>query len=226
VEHYVARVPSLAVAFDFGAQAGGDQLRGGGGPVCGHGVPEDRDEALFAGDAKGRWAACAERWTEVADLRAGDRFELGCGAGELFLDASLAGEGQIGVGPGVIADEVARLVHLADERALGLCVFADHEEGGADVVAGEDFEELGGPAGIGSVVEGERKFVWPWGRNQGAAKELGGGPKGCVGASTVGEAGGGQADAGIDYSGNYFHAAKASCPIIRHAALHSQRGNV
>ncbi len=70
--------------------------------------------------------------------------------------------GEPGVGHGVVADEVACGGDLADEGGALADEVADEEEGGADVVAGEDFEELRGGGGVGAVVVGEGDFVGLW----------------------------------------------------------------
>ena len=106
---------------------------------------------------------------------------------KLFSGFALVGEGEVGVVPGVVADEVPGLVDLLDQRALGGGVFAEQEKGGADVVLGEDFEELGGPLGVGAVVEGEGEFVGLARGDEGGAEELGGWPEGGVGVSAAGE---------------------------------------
>ncbi len=54
---------------------------------------------------------------------------------------------------------------LADE-------VSDHEEGGADVVAGEKFEERIGGNVVGAVVVGERYFVGVAAGDDGVAEEL------------------------------------------------------
>ena len=113
---------------------------------------------------------------------------------------------------------------LLDQRALGGGVFAEQEKGGADVVLGEDFEELGGPLGVGAVVEGEGEFVGLARGDEGGAEELGGWPEGGVGVSAAGETDGGSADCTVENCLGKFHRARDSCLIIRHGALHSQCG--
>ena len=60
---------------------------------------------------------------------------------------------------GVVADQVSCGDNLLDERRLGLGVAADQKKGGADVAAGQKFEQARRPVGIGAVVEGKRQLA-------------------------------------------------------------------
>ena len=112
--------------------------------------------------------------------------------GELFADAGFGLPGEPGVGHGVVADEVAgggdgsRTMwgRWTDEAA-------DDEEGGADVVAGEDFEEALGGDVVGAVVVGEGDFVGVGRGDEGFAEELGLSGEGGVGERARGRDDGG-----------------------------------
>ena len=85
------------------------------------------------------------------------------------------------MGHGVVADEVAgcgdgsgKVGTLADEAT-------DEEEGGVDLVAGEDFEEAFGGGGVGTVVVGEGDLVGIGARSEDFAEDLGVRPEGGVG---------------------------------------------
>lgn len=119
--------------------------------------------------------------TEVADGCTQGVFEGCVAAGEFFADAGGGLPGQPGVGHGVVADEVAgcgdgsgKVGTLADEAT-------DEEEGGADLVAGEDFEEAFGGGGVGTVVVGEGDLVGIGARSEDFAEDLGVRPEGGVG---------------------------------------------
>ena len=81
------------------------------------------------------------------------------GARKLDLDAAGGAIGEIGMAPGVVADEVTGGNDLADEGRLGLGAAADHEEDGVDIAAGQDFEKTRSPSGVGAVVEGKRQLA-------------------------------------------------------------------
>ncbi len=51
--------------------------------------------------------------------------------------------------PGVIADEMAGVGDSAGEFSFLFRKFADHEEGGAHIVLGEDVEKARRPSGLG-----------------------------------------------------------------------------
>src|SRR6266851_7786302 len=77
------------------------------------------------------------------------------------------------MGSGVIADEVAGGGYLADELGALADEAADEEEGGVDLVAGEDFEEALGGFVVGAVVVGEGDFVGLRRGDESGAEELG-----------------------------------------------------
>ena len=82
------------------------------------------------------------------------------------------GEGQVGMAPGVIADQVPGGQDAPDQRRLGLGKAAHKKEGGTDVVAGQRVEQAGRPGGVGAVVEGERQLAGAARGNQRRAKQL------------------------------------------------------
>ena len=133
-------------------------------PVFRDDVPLDRREAERAGDAKNGGAARSVGCAEVADGDAEGVFEDGVAAGELLADAGGGLPGEPGVGHGVVADEVSGCGDGAGDLRALTDVAADEEEGGAYVVAGEDFEKALGDDVVGAVIVGEGDFVWDRGR--------------------------------------------------------------
>ncbi len=197
VEDDVGGEAALLIADDAGGEAQGDALGRGLAPVVGDGVPEDRFHAEIACGAQHVGTARAEGRTEVADGLACDLREGVLSGAELFTNFGGGGESEVGVGPGVVADEVAALLDAANEIGDDLGVAADEEEGCADAVLGEVVEELRGPGGVGSVVEGKGEIAGALGSAERGAEEGGRRPHGGVGVSAEGEAGGGKrAEAG------------------------------
>ena len=208
VEDNVAGDAAGVIALDERGQSRGDVIDVGGLPVGCHCVPGDRGEAEGSGGAQRVGSARAEGGSKEANRLAEDGFELVLGAGEFFEGLAVAGEGKVGMAPAMVGDGVAGLVHLADESGLECGVFADEEEGGAGVVAGENLEQLRGPAGIGAVVEGEGDLVGACRRLEGAAVELRGGPVGGKerAAGEQGYCAGGEGELGHDV--DRFHPMK------------------
>jgi len=94
------------------------------------------------------------------------------------------------MGEGVIADEVSGGADAAGEVAAVADETSDEEEGGADVVAGEDVEQLFGAGVVGTVVVGEGVFDGVAAGEECSAEDLRGGPDGGVVVASNGEAGG------------------------------------
>ena len=98
------------------------------------------------------------------------------GSGEFVQDSMGRGERQVGMAPGVIADDVAGIDDGAGNRGLLGGETAHEKEGCANAVTREDFEETRRPGGIGAVVEGEGQFAGARGRNERSAEDLRGRP--------------------------------------------------
>lgn len=188
VEHDIGGPSFALVPVNFLDQLSGDVIGGGIDPVAGHGVPGDRRHAEFAGGAERVGAARAIGRTEEVHGLAGDLSECVAGARELFADAGGCGAGEVGMGPRVIADEVAGFGNAADERWLGMSEAAHHEEGGVGVVRGEDVEEAWRPCGVGPVVEGKGEFAGAGWGDEGGAEDLRAGDHRGVGVSADGQA--------------------------------------
>ena len=170
-----------------------DDVGGDGLPVLTYDVPLDRGEAEFAGCAEDIGAAGSVGRPEVVDGGAEGVLNCGVGVGEFWPDAGCGLPGQPGVVHGVVADEVAGGGDgsgdgwaLADEAA-------DHEEGGADLMLREDFEEALGGDVVGAVVVGEGDLVGIGAGDEDFSEELGLGGEGRVGCGRCGggEQGGG-----------------------------------
>jgi hypothetical protein len=67
--------------------------------------------------------------------------QLGIGAEELLASALCAGQGQLRMAPGVVADEMAGLVNLHHQGPLGGGVLAQQEERCVNLVPGQRFQE-------------------------------------------------------------------------------------
>lgn len=160
-------------------------------PVQGRYVPLNRGEAEGASGAKDVGAAGSVRGAEEADRDAQSVFEGAVAGGELFADAGCGLPGEPGVGHGVVPDKVSGSGYGAGEIGPLAYEAADHEESGADVVAGQDFEEALGDAGVGAVVVGQGDLVGAGASNEDFAEELGLGPEGGVGPGSGEESGGG-----------------------------------
>ena len=199
---------------DFGLQAEGDGVGGGIFPVGGHGIPEDRSEAEAAGDAEGGGAARAIRRTEEARGRAGDFGDGLIGAGELVFDGGGGGQGEVEMGPGMVADGMAGGGDLADEAGISLGAAANEEECGADIAAGEKLEEARGPGGVGAVVEGEGELAGARRGDERGAEELRGGPAGGVGEAAGSQTEPGRcAEASVEFHGDRGNHCAFQCAI-------------
>ncbi len=134
-------------------------------------------------------AARAKRRAEVTDGLAGNLRQNVARTCEFVEHVGGSATGEIGVRPGMIADEVAGIRDAM--RQLWFCSseFSDHEEGGAHVVFGKDVEKTRRPCGVGAIVEGESELAGEaWG-NEGAAEDLRGWPAGGVGKTADAEPG-------------------------------------
>ena len=169
-----------------------DRFCADGQPVFCDDVPLDRSEAERAGDAEDGGSARSVGCAEVADGDAEGVFEDGVAAGELLADAGGGLPGEPGVGHGVVADEVSGCGDGADDLRALTDVAADEEEGGADVVAGEDVEKALGDDVVGAVVVGEGDFVGIAAGDEDFAEDLGLRGESGVGAATGEEAGSGE----------------------------------
>ncbi len=87
---------------------------------------------------------------------------------------------------GVVADEVAGGGYGSGDGGALADEAADHEEGGADVVLREDFEEALGGEVVGAVVEGEGDLGGVGAGDEDFAEELGLGGEGRVGCGRGG----------------------------------------
>ena len=87
---------------------------------------------------------------------------------------------------GVVADGVAGEMDGAGELRPQADEAANHEEGGANVEAGEHVEQMRGGGVVGTVVEGEQNVVGVPRSDQGAAKELRARAEGGVGGERSG----------------------------------------
>ena len=174
------------VVGDAVLEVGEDFFGGDGVPVEGGDVPLDWGEAEVAGGAEDVWATGSVGGAEETYGGAKGVFEEGVGVGELGTDAGGGLPCEPGVGHGVVADEMSGDGYGAGELGALTDEAADHEEGGAYVVAGKDFEEALGGGGVGAVVVGEGDLLWAGRGDEGGAEELRAGREGGVGEGSGG----------------------------------------
>jgi hypothetical protein len=192
VEQEVGAAAAALVASDAAFKTGGDAGGGDvGTPVEAHGIPKHGGETQVAGGAKNIRAASAMRRAKKVDWRAKDVLECGIAAGELFADSARALDCEPGMGDGVVADEVARSVDLADEVRSPADMATNEEEGRAQAMPGEEIEQAAGPGVVGSVIVRQRKLGTVAAGDKSAAEELRLRIHGRVGAASGGEAGSG-----------------------------------
>src|ERR1019366_2587397 len=86
--------------------------------------------------------------------------------------ATPGGEREIGVAPGMVADEMAAFNDAAHQRFLAVGVLAHEKECGVNAATGKYVEDVWRPRRVGAVVECKCEFSWPWRSNQGAAEDL------------------------------------------------------
>jgi hypothetical protein len=211
VEEEVGGAVASLIASDAAGDAGGY----GGGvyglPVLYEEVPLDGGEAQLTGDAEDGGAACPVGGTEVVDGGAEGVFEGFVAGGELFADAGFGLPGEPGVGHGVVADEVAGGGYGSGDVGTLKDVAADHEEGGAGVVAGEKLEEALGGVVVGAVVVGEGYFVGVGRGYEDLAEELGLSGEGGVDAGPCSGCGGEEGCRGD--GGSVWHGDPSSLPL-------------
>src|SRR5580700_5096399 len=76
------------------------------------------------------------------------------------------------MGHGVVADNVSGLVDGANDVGPLADEAPDHEEAGAELMLGEDFEQLVGTGIVGAIVEGERDLIGIAVGNESGTEEL------------------------------------------------------
>lgn len=135
-------------------------------PIEAEARPGDDAQASRTDNGKELRAAKTVWWTHQAhrarrDKRSGTGFksiEHGTAAALQFVGDRFAAEpDQIGVGIGVIGDDMAAGGDFADQFRALAGETADHEECGADTVAIKEIEEAWRNRGIGAVVESQRQ---------------------------------------------------------------------
>jgi hypothetical protein len=186
VEKDVGRGGVAACAGEASGDVGDDGFGGDGAPVVTHGVPLDDLEAEFFGGAEDCGAAGSVGRAEIVDGSADGVFEGLVAGAKLFADDAGGLEAEPGVGLGVVANQMTSRVDTADDLGTLAHEAADHEEGGAGVVLGEEVEEGVGGDVVGAVVVGEGCFVGVGAGDDGVAEELGAGAEGGVGESEAG----------------------------------------
>ena len=154
VENDVAGVTAALIAVDFPDQVLRNLVGGRFLPILRHCIPRNRDQSELASKFQNIGPPRSERRAEVANRFARDLREQIVGAGEFVENVGLPRARKIGMAPGVVADQMSGIGDAACEFRLGLGEFADHEEGRAHVVLGENVEQPRRPRRVGAVVEG------------------------------------------------------------------------
>ena len=194
VEDDVGGEALLAIFSNAALEAFEEDVGGGGEPVFDDDVPLNGGHTEVAGGAQDVGPAGSVGWAEEADGGAEGVFESGVTVGELLADAGVRLPGEPGVVLRMVADDVASGGDGAGDLRTLADVAADHEEGGADLVAGEDFEEAFGGEVVGAVVVGEGDLFGAAGGDEDGAEDLGLGLEGGIRSCTCGcggEEGGG-----------------------------------
>ena len=117
-------------------------------------------------------------------------------AGELGADTFFGLEMQPGVSHGVIANAMSGGGNGSGQVGLAADIFTDEEEGGANIVTGQEIEKGWRGERVGAVIEGEGEFLWAARGYEDGAVELGGGVEGGVGGGSRGQGGGGKGRGG------------------------------
>ncbi len=99
------------------------------------------------------------------------------------MDMRPGSEGEVGVVPRVVADEVAGSDDAAHEIGCGVGVAAEKEERDADIVGGEQFEQTRRPDGVGAVIKSEGQLIGFRRGDEGGAKKARAGAERGVGAA-------------------------------------------
>lgn len=173
---------------EIGLSVGGDGLHAvnepGGGldaPVTGDQGPGDIGQAVAVKNFTQPGAAKTKGRTKPTRFGPEDLLDSRGAAEQFFARFVGSAEKEIGMGVGVIADDVAtrggflhKIGALADE-------FADEEESGAGVVLGEEIKEFRCDGRIRAVVEGEGQLIGGSGVRKGGTEKLGAGIYGAIG---------------------------------------------
>jgi len=93
--------------------------------------------------------------------------------------------------------QMTGLEYGAGQVGTNADIIANQKEDGADLMLGQEAEQLQGVRIIGAVIEGERDLVRIKAGNQGPAEELGGRIQSCIGIPT-------DREPGHQTSGNQF----------------------
>jgi len=165
----------------------GNRFGGWIAPIGGHNIPEDGYHAEVACGLEHDGPPCAEWRAKESEGLASDLLERAASANEFLFNAAGQRKSEIGMAPGVVADEMAGGNDAADKRRLRAGMAANEEECGVNAVVGQDIEQTGCPGRIGSIVEGEGEFAWKTGRNEGFAEDPRGRPESSVSAAAGGK---------------------------------------
>lgn len=128
-------------------------------PVGGYGIPHHGHHPQHPGGVEDMRPAPAKWRPEVADRDTRNVLQRFAGPLQFLSHAKGRGEREVGMAPGMVADEVAGGSDAAHQIRLGLSVTANEEEGGAHIVGGQDVEQARGPGGIGAIVKGEGQLA-------------------------------------------------------------------
>ena len=133
--------------------------------------------------------SCAVWWTKVLHRLAQRIFDGGVAARQFFTHSFRGLKQKHGMSRGMVADKVTGGVNSADNLRTLADETADQKKSGADVVHGEDVQQLKCIWVVGAVIIGEREFVRVTTANDGVAENLRSGPHGGIGVSARGKRG-------------------------------------
>src|SRR5271163_3610161 len=128
-------------------------------PIVTNDIPHHRRQSEFTSDAENVRPARAMWWTEVANLFTDDIFKRRIAISQFLTNPRRRFEHQPGVGHGVVANQMSRGVNGADDVRALTGEAPDHEKRRADLMLGQDIEQLKGIRIVGAVIESEGDLI-------------------------------------------------------------------
>ena len=153
VENDVGRKTTSVGVVDLACQALGNSVSRWLLPIRGHRIPcHGRHSQVMRRLQHGRPAAAKGR-AEIAHSLAQDLLEGCARAVEFFVDAARAGEGKVGVAPGMVADEMSFFGDTPNEGRFQLGESSDQKKCPLDSVVKEEVEQVWRPGRVGAIVK-------------------------------------------------------------------------
>src|ERR1700722_13474337 len=145
-------------------------------PIVSSYVPHHRRQAKFPRGAQHIRPAGAERWSKIFHCFTGRILNRSATACKLFPDARGPLPHQRGMAHGVVSHQVAGLPNRAGDIRTPSYEVAYQEEDRPRLVVGQQIEQLYGVWIVGTVIEGEGKFMDIRTGKHGAPENLRSGP--------------------------------------------------